>query len=197
MSDFGRLVGQEIPRLRRYARALTRDRERADDMVQTCLLRALAKQHLWAPGSDLRAWLFTILHNERVSELRRSVREEVRNESAVALLTPAPMRSDDRLDLRDVDRAVGKLPDRQRAILLLIARDGMSYGQVAAVFNLPVGTVRSRLGRARAALRAELDRPLTRHLTGTSNARVRKSDKARSKFPRLSGSRAACETRTA
>ena len=68
MSDFSRLLQNEIPRLRRYARALARDTARADDLVQSCLLRAIAKKHLWAPGTDLRTWLFTILHNQNVNE---------------------------------------------------------------------------------------------------------------------------------
>lgn len=76
MSEFTLRLEQEIPRLRRYARALTRDRTEADDLVQDCLVRALAKQHLWQSGTDLRAWLFTILHNMRVNEVRRTVREE-------------------------------------------------------------------------------------------------------------------------
>src|ERR1700694_6094530 len=77
MSDFGRLIEAEIPRLRRYARALTRDVTRADDLVQSCLARAIAKQHLWQPGTDLRAWLFTLLHNQNVNDVRRSMREGV------------------------------------------------------------------------------------------------------------------------
>src|SRR6516162_11139387 len=77
MSDFAQLLETEIPRLRRYARALTRDASRADDLVQSCLLRAVAKQHLWQPGTDLRAWLFTILHNQHVNDVRRSVREGI------------------------------------------------------------------------------------------------------------------------
>src|ERR1700722_7722859 len=71
MSDFGELLEAQIPRLRRYARALTRDAVRADDLVQSCLLRALSKAHLWQPGTDLRAWLFTILHNQHVNIFRR------------------------------------------------------------------------------------------------------------------------------
>src|SRR5690349_22268973 len=67
MNDFARLIEAEIPRLRRYARALTRDVIRADDLVQSCLTRALAKQHLWQPGTNLRAWLFTLLHNQHVT----------------------------------------------------------------------------------------------------------------------------------
>src|SRR3954452_23208221 len=77
MSDFARLLEIEIPRLRRYARALTRDVSRADDLVQSCLTRAIAKQHLWQGGTDLRAWLFTILDNQHVNDVRRSAREGV------------------------------------------------------------------------------------------------------------------------
>ena len=73
MNDFARQLEALIPRLRRYARALTRDVSRADDLVQSCLTRAVAKQHLWQPGTDLRAWLFTILHNQHVNDVRRSV----------------------------------------------------------------------------------------------------------------------------
>src|SRR2546421_4254357 len=89
MNDFGRLVEAEIPRLRRYARALTRDAVRADDLVQSCLARAVAKQHLWQAGTDLRAWLFTILHNQHVNDVRRSVREgiSVEVETAAPFLT--------------------------------------------------------------------------------------------------------------
>src|SRR5712691_4315765 len=89
MNDFGRLIEAEIPRLRRYARALTRDVGRADDLVQSCLTRALAKRHLWQPGTDLRAWLFTILHNQHVNDVRRSVREGVN----VAIEEMAPVLS--------------------------------------------------------------------------------------------------------
>src|SRR5438105_13958497 len=87
MHDFARLLEAEIPRLRRYARALTRDVSRADELVQSCLTRAVAKQHLWQPGTDLRAWLFTILHNQHVNDVRRSVREGV----SVAVEEMAPV----------------------------------------------------------------------------------------------------------
>src|ERR1700761_8492752 len=109
MDDFGRQLEKEIPRLRRYARALTRDASRADDLVQTCLVRALAKSHLWQPGTDLRAWLFTLLHNQHVNDVRRAVREGVLVEvqDAEPILT-APPRQDAPLGLRDLDRALGK-----------------------------------------------------------------------------------------
>ena len=75
MSDFYDLIEREIPRLRRYARALTRSGDRADDLVQETLLRAIAKSHLWQTGTDVRAWLFTILHNQYVNTVRRAMRE--------------------------------------------------------------------------------------------------------------------------
>jgi RNA polymerase sigma-70 factor, ECF subfamily len=181
-SEFGRLVAMQIPALQRYARVLTRDRERADDLVQTCLARALAKEHLWTPDTDLRAWLFTILRNTRISHLRRLAREDAHNQTVVALMTPAPMRPDSRLELRDVDRAIGRLPDHQRQALLLLTIERMSYGQVAAMLNLPVGTVRSRLGRARAALRVELNRPFLDPLGAAVRIDARKSEKAHSDF---------------
>ncbi len=116
MSDFSRLLEAEIPRLRRYARALTRDAVHADDLVQNCLTRALAKQYLWQPGTDLRAWLFTILHNQHCNEVRRSVREG----SSVELdqAPPVPVRSNAIavLELRDLERPINRLPEDQRRV---------------------------------------------------------------------------------
>src|ERR1700747_3816366 len=105
MSDFARLLEFEIPRLRRYARALTRDAARADDLVQSCLVRAIAKEPLWVAGTDLRAWLFTILHNQNVNEIRRSVREgvAVAVEDVAPVMTMAP-RVGATLQLRDLER---------------------------------------------------------------------------------------------
>jgi RNA polymerase sigma-70 factor, ECF subfamily len=112
MNDFARLLQNEIPRLRRYARALARDAARADDLVQSCLVRAIAKEHLWEPGADLRAWLFAILHNQNVSEIRRSVRESmvVAVEDVAPELTVAP-RAGAFLQLRDLERAIRLLPE--------------------------------------------------------------------------------------
>src|SRR5579883_3296190 len=140
MSEFARFVEAEIPRLRRYARALTRDATQADDLVQSCLLRAIAKQHLWQPGTDLRAWLFTILHNQHVNNVRRGVREG----TAVA---------GDALQLRDLERALAQLPAEQRQVILLVGLEGMRYEEVATVLGIPIGTVRSRLSRGRESLR--------------------------------------------
>jgi len=154
MSDFCRQLEEQIPRLRRYARALTRDSSRADDLVQSCLMRALAKSHLWQPGTDLRAWLFTILHNQHVNDVRRALREgsTIPVEDAAPLMT-APASQDASLQLRDLDRAMAQLAEEQRQVLLLVGLEGMRYDEVARVLQIPVGTVRSRLSRGREALR--------------------------------------------
>ena len=160
MSDFARLLQNEIPRLRRYARALTRDAARADDLVQSCLVRAIAKKHRWEPGTDLRAWLFTILHNQNVNEVRRSVREgvvvAVPVEDVAPMLTVAP-RAGASLQLRDLERAIKLLPEEQRQVILLVGLEGMRYEEVAAVLDIPIGTVRSRLSRGREMLRRLMD----------------------------------------
>ena len=154
MSDFGSLVEAQIPRLRRYARALTRDVVRADDLVQSCLLRAVAKQHLWQPGTDLRAWLFTLLHNQHVNDVRRSVREgsNVSIEGAAPVLTIQP-NAIDVLQLRDLEKALGQLAQEQRQVILLIGMEGMTYEDAASLLGVPIGTVRSRLSRGRDQLR--------------------------------------------
>ena len=158
MNDFTRRLEAEIPRLRRYARALTRDVSRADDLVQSCLTRAVAKQHLWQPGTDLRAWLFTILHNQHVNDVRRSVREGVN----VAVEEMAPVltiqsNALDVLQLRDLEAAIAKLPQEQRQVILLVGLEGMRYEEVALILGVPVGTVRSRLSRGRDQLRRLMD----------------------------------------
>jgi RNA polymerase sigma-70 factor (ECF subfamily) len=158
MNDFGRLLEAQIPRLRRYARALTRDLARADDLVQNCLTRAVAKQHLWQYGTDLRAWLFTILHNQHVNDIRRSVREgaSVAVEEMEPVLT-VQSNAIASLQLRDLEIAIGKLPQEQREVILLVGLEGMSYDEVAAILRVPVGTVRSRLSRGRDQLRRLMD----------------------------------------
>src|SRR5438067_12745574 len=157
-SDFSRLVEAEIPRLGRSARALTRDVSRADDLVQSCLTRAVAKLHLWQPGTDLRAWLFMILHNQHVNDVRRSVREgiSVAVEEMAPVLTvyPSALAA---LQLRDLERAIAQLPQEQRQVILLVGLEGMRYEEVALILKVPVGTVRSRLSRGRDQLRRLMD----------------------------------------
>ena len=152
--DFGQMLEAQIPRLRRYARALTRDAVRADDLVQSCLTRALAKARLWQPGTDLRAWLFTILHNQHVNDVRRAVREGVSvpiDDMAPHLSAPATQVAN--LQLRDLDRALARVPQEQRRVLLLVGVEGMGYEEAAKVLGVPVGTVRSRVSRGRDTLR--------------------------------------------
>ena len=155
--EFHRLVEAQIPRLRRYARALTRDSIRADDLVQDTLVRGLAKAHLWQPNSDIRAWLFTILHNQYVNNVRRAQREgptiDVDQMASTLVATTDPTA---RRQLSEVDRELGHLSKGQREVVLLIGLEGMSYDEAAKILGVPIGTVRSRLGRAREALRARL-----------------------------------------
>ena len=154
MTDLCRKIEAEIPRLRRYARALTRDAVAADDLVQDCLVRGLAKQHLWKEGTDLRAWLFTILHNQYVNQVRRAVREGA--SVAINETEPSLTRAADQgrtLELRDLDRGLARLPEEQRTVILLVGLEGMSYNETAEILTIPVGTVRSRLSRGRDGLR--------------------------------------------
>jgi RNA polymerase sigma-70 factor, ECF subfamily len=160
MSDFHDLIVREIPRLRRYARALARNADRADDLVQETLLRAIAKSHLWQAGTDLRAWLFTIMHNQYVNMVRRAIREKATvdidqmSSSLIATTDPTGSRQ-----LYELDRALGLLPGEQREVILLVGLEGMSYESAAAILSVPVGTVRSRLSRGREALRRLIQAP--------------------------------------
>ena len=150
MGDFGELLEEQIPRLRRYARALTRNPSIADDLVQDCLTRAVAKQHLWQPGTDLRAWLFTILHNQHVNYVRSSSNKGVFVDlERLASALPIEPNAMPSLELRDLR----KLPIEQRAAILLVGLEGMDYEDTARVLNVPIGTVRSRLSRGRSELR--------------------------------------------
>jgi RNA polymerase sigma-70 factor, ECF subfamily len=149
------LFAAEIPRLRRYARALLRSRDRADDLVQDTLLRALEKLHLYQPGTNLRAWLFTVMHNLYVNSHRRAARQgRTIPVEKVQLSTPASQVSG--LELRDLERVIAALPEDQRTTLLLIGLEGMRYEDVAQICDVPIGTVRSRISRAREALRQML-----------------------------------------
>jgi RNA polymerase sigma-70 factor, ECF subfamily len=161
MSEFHRLIEREIPRLRRYARALTRNADRADDLVQETLLRAIAKAHLWRTGTDIRAWLFTIMHNQYVNMVRRAMRDEATidieqlTSSLAATTDPTASRQ-----LHELDRALSRLRPEQREVILLVGLEGMSYEAAAQILSVPVGTVRSRLSRGRDALRQLMDLPV-------------------------------------
>jgi RNA polymerase sigma-70 factor (ECF subfamily) len=150
MNEAERLV-ELIPRLRRYARALVGDRATADDLVQDTLERAWAKLHLYRRGTDLRAWLFTVMHNVHVNRVRAARTTDVLDEE-MPELAQRP-RQGDSLLVRDLDRALTRLPVEQRAVLLLVTLEEMSYEEVARALGIPIGTVMSRLSRAREKLR--------------------------------------------
>ncbi|MGH8764528.1 MAG: RNA polymerase sigma factor [Burkholderiales bacterium] len=153
MSDAESIV-ELIPRLRRYARALAGERAAADDLVQDTLERAWSKLHLYRRGTDLRAWLFTVMHNVHVNQLRAARPGVPLDEDMPELALPA--RENEALVLRDLDAAIRRLPLNQREVLLLVALEDMSYDEAARTLEIPVGTVMSRLARAREKLRAML-----------------------------------------
>lgn len=146
-----------IPALRRYAKALTRGAEMADDLVQDCLERAVSRASSFRADGDLRAWLFSILHNVHLDELRRRKRrgEVVEIEAASGLATGGGQEI--ALEVDDVLTAFDRLSDEQREMLLLIGVEDMSYEEAAQALDLPLGTVMSRLFRARERLRAMLE----------------------------------------
>ncbi len=162
MSEAQRLVDL-IPRLRRYARALVGDRATADDLVQDTLERAWAKLHLYRRGTDLRAWLFTVMHNVHVNRVRAARITDPLEDEMPELAQRAPQ--GDALLVRDLDRAIARLPGEQRAVLLLVTLEEMSSEPVARTLGIPIGTVMSRLSRAREKLRAMmLGQPVTAKL---------------------------------
>jgi RNA polymerase sigma factor (sigma-70 family) len=152
---------EHIPGLRRYARALTGDAWTADDLVQDTLERACIKWRLWLAGSDLRAWLFTLMHNLYVNDIRRTIRQaeagrcvnmdDVMHE----LVAPDPGTSQS----IDLQRCLLRLPQDQRIVLLLVSLEDLSYEEVARIIGVPIGTVMSRLSRARSRLRELMEAP--------------------------------------
>lgn len=153
MVDFLDELEANVPALRRYARALTSNIDRADDLVQDCLERAISRRGLFRPHGPLRPWLFTILtnlhRNARRSEKRRG--EHLDADALPDLGTPAPQHG--HLALAELSRAIDALPLEQKETLLLVTLEGMAYAEAANVLDIPLGTLMSRLGRARANLR--------------------------------------------
>jgi len=143
-----------IPRLRRYARALTGERIAADDLVQDTLERAWRKLHLFRRGTDLRAWMFTIMHNLYVNQVRAGRLAMADDEDLAEI--PEREREADGLSMRDLERAIRRLPEEQREVLLLVALEDMSYEEAARALEIPIGTVMSRLSRAREKLRTAM-----------------------------------------
>ncbi len=153
MATFGQKVEAAIPALRRYARSLTRDADTADDLVQDTLVRALRSEHLFH-GGEVRSWLYTILTNLNRNRLRslarRPAMSSIEDHDAPDLAGPEA-------GSRDIERALAALVEDQRTALLLVVLEGLSYREVAEVQGVPIGTVMSRLARARAQIKSFLD----------------------------------------
>ncbi len=153
MATFRQNVEAAVPALRRYARALTRDAELADDLVQDTLVRALRSEHLFH-GGELRSWLYTILTNLN----RNRLRSLARRPTLTAMEdNDAPDMAGPEAGARDIERALATLVEEQRSALLLVVLEGLTYREVAEVQGVPIGTVMSRLARARMQIRAYLD----------------------------------------
>jgi len=156
MHDILAAVEPLIPALRRYARALLRDRTSADDLVHDCLERTISRWHQRRPDSDARAWVFAILHNLAMNRLRQAARRgpHVELDAAAAALPPT---QEAQVRHGELLRALAELPADQRSVVLLVGVEGLSYADAARVQGVPIGTVMSRLSRARERLHRLLD----------------------------------------
>jgi RNA polymerase sigma-70 factor (ECF subfamily) len=156
--DFRNEVAGHVPHLRRFARALSGDAALADDLVQDCIERALRKQHLFDETRNLKTWLFTILRNLFVSGLRRKTGEmAVKNVDDLVGGEDATLPEQEHgLAVAEIGQALDRLPAAHREVVLLVALEDMSYREVAEITGVPIGTVMSRLSRARASLRTML-----------------------------------------
>ena len=147
-------IEDEIPYLRRFARSLTRDADLADDLVQDCMVRALSNLKTWQAGTNLRAWLITILRNKFFNDCRKSKRERVAlSEHSLSEAQFMPAHQEVGLQLAAFDAAFGKLSFEHREVLMLITVEGFRYEEAAKITGLSVGTIKSRVSRARAMLR--------------------------------------------
>ncbi|KLN59507.1 hypothetical protein WH96_17285 [Kiloniella spongiae] len=159
MDEFLDQLTKSIPFLRRYAYALVRDSSKADDLVQDCLERGLAKRSQWKGEGSLKSWLYRILSNIHINHYRQSKTNPIHSPAELTERTSMGLDTDmtshqlDHLYLRDLDKAITRLPDDQKQVLLLVALEGLSYSEVSAITQVPLGTVMSRLSRAREALR--------------------------------------------
>lgn len=165
-----RLIEAELASLQRYSRALAGERELANDLVQEAIVKALRNWAQWRGDGPLRAWLMTIMRNHFLGEMRARGRwnkimlDDPEKDTAV----PAPQT--DQLYLRQLDAALEQLPREQRETLVLVAVEGLSYAETAVITGVKIGTVMSRLSRARAQLRALSAPPQTQPTTGPTDA---------------------------
>lgn len=143
------LIIDIIPSLRAFARALVNDRDRADDLVQETILKALSNLDRFQIGTNIRAWLFTILRNSFFSELRKQRREVADSDGKYAAQLTTRATQVDKVELRDFRRALLKLPSEQREALMLVGPAGFSYEEAATICGCAVGTIKSRVNRGR------------------------------------------------
>ena len=150
---------EHIPRLRRYARALTASREAADDLTQETLEHARRKRALWQPSGSLRAWLFTLMHRRFLNGIRRLPHtDSLEGDEPATAAAPSLGGAEGRVVLAELQHALQALPAEQRAVVLLVGLEQFSYAETAQVLDVPIGTVMSRLSRGRERLRQLLDR---------------------------------------
>jgi RNA polymerase sigma-70 factor (ECF subfamily) len=162
LAGFRQSIEASVPALRRYARALTRDGETADDLLQDTLVRALRSEHLFH-GGEMRSWLYTILTNLN----RNRLRSLARRPAVIAIGdNDVPDAAGPEAGGRDIERALATLAENQRSVLLLVVLEGLTYREVAEIECVPIGTVMSRLARARSQIKAFLDgeRPALRRV---------------------------------
>ena len=179
MVPFEDQIVAQIPALRRYAYVLIGNRDGADDLVQSCLERAMQRADLFEPGTNLRAWMFTIQHNIYINEVRRKQNRCTRSLTDVDMeRIPTPAAQYGRIELSEVEKAMGELADDQKSTILLVCVEGLSYAEAAKVMGVSVGTVRSRLCRGRRALSAKMG-----HSKGTKLERQPSIQSQRSRHP--------------
>jgi RNA polymerase sigma-70 factor, ECF subfamily len=186
LKDHWLMYERELPRLRRYARYLRGEPDYAEDLVQECLLRAMEKIDTWQPGTNLRAWLFVILRNCHINEIRREQRmvsiDEEFPASGLTLIVPGSQ--ENHVALAEVRNAHLSLSEEHRDVLRLVVIEGLQYKEASAILDVPMGTVRSRLSRARQALRQALDAGHGVHVNGYHH---RAASTGRRPQPRIPG----------
>ncbi len=161
--DFLNEISACVPALRRYARALTHDRDVADDLVQDCLERAIRKRAIWRPTCTVKAWLFQILLNLYRNDLQQNRRRPASTPMDAPTAEPQQQPEQfSRLALADTSKALQALPAEQREALLLVVLEGINYVEAAQILNIPIGTLMSRISRARTALREMTDYSVSR-----------------------------------
>jgi RNA polymerase sigma-70 factor (ECF subfamily) len=151
--DFDAELIKLLPDIRAYAAALMRQRDSGDDLMQDTLVRALRWRHTFSPGTNLKAWLYTILRNGFITTTRRKPPEQVYGSRDLA----SPAAQDHAVALRDLSRLLQRLPTNQRKALLMVGANGYSYSEAAAIAGTRIGTVKSRVARARASLHLHFD----------------------------------------